>query len=100
LRTLQIPVEVKIKAFNPLIPGDVDNSSIPMIVLDFELTNTTKKDIPYSICGTLQNFIGEDGSGGRAAGNKNAFLSQDGINGILFTSEKVDKTADQWGKWP
>ena len=98
LQTLQIPVEVKIKAFNPLIPGDVDNSSIPMAVLDFELTNTTKKDIPFSICGTLQNFIGEDGSGGRAAGNKNAFRSQDGINGILFTSEKVDKTADQWGE--
>ncbi len=98
LRTPQIPVDVRIKAFNPLIPGDIDNSSIPMAVIDFELTNTSGKEISFSICGTLQNFIGEDGSGGRAAGNKNTFRSQDGINGILFTSEKVDRTADQWGE--
>ena len=62
LQTPQLPISVKIKAFNPLIPGDIDNSSIPIAVIDFELTNTTGKDISFSICGTLQNFIGEDGT--------------------------------------
>jgi len=98
LQTPQVPVHVKIKAFNPLIPGDIDNSSIPIAVIDFELINTSNKDVPFSICGTMQNFIGEDGSGGRSAGNKNTFQSLNGFSGILFTSEKVDKTADQWGE--
>jgi non-lysosomal glucosylceramidase len=98
LQTPQIPVHVKIKAFNPLIPGDIDNSSIPIAVIDFELTNTSGKDIYFSICSTMQNFIGEDGSEGRAAGNKNTFQSLNGVSGILFTSDKVDKTADQWGE--
>jgi non-lysosomal glucosylceramidase len=98
LSTPQVPVDVKIKAFNPLIPGDVDNSSIPMAVIDFELTNTTSKDISFSVCGTLQNFIGEDGTEGKALGNKNAFRSDPGIRGILLTSEKVDKKVDQWGE--
>src|SRR5690606_19136419 len=70
LKTPQIPVDVKIKAFNPLIPGNIDNSSIPMAAIDFELTNTSEKDISFSICGSMQNFIGEDGTEGKAIRNK------------------------------
>ncbi|MFA5814550.1 MAG: GH116 family glycosyl-hydrolase [Bacteroidales bacterium] len=98
LKTPQVPIEVKIKAFNPLIPGDIDNSSIPMAVIDFELTNTTNKEISFSICGTMQNFIGEDGSEGKAIGNKNTFKKDQGISGIFFSSEGVDKNVDQWGE--
>jgi uncharacterized protein (DUF608 family) len=97
LRTPQIPVNVKIKAFNPLIPADVDNSSIPMAVLDFELINMSDKEISFSICGSMQNFIGEDGSSGKAAGNKNTFHEEQGLSGILFTTDGVDKKADQYG---
>lgn len=98
LKTPQVPIEVKIKAFNPLIPGDIDNSSIPMAVIDFELTNTTNKDISFSVCGTMQNFIGEDGTEGKAVSNKNAFRTEKGFSGIFFTSEKGDTTVDQWGE--
>ena len=66
LKTPQIPVNVKIKAFNPLIPGDVGSSSIPVAVLDFELTNTSDREISFTVCGSMQNFIGEDGSQGKA----------------------------------
>ncbi len=97
LSTPQVPVKVKIKAFNPLIPGDIDNSSIPIAILDFELENTSDKQVIFSICGTMQNFIGEDGSSGKAAGNKNSFRSDQNLKGIFFTSEGVDKKACQWG---
>jgi non-lysosomal glucosylceramidase len=97
LKTPQVPVSVKIKSFNPFIPGDIENSSIPIVVLDFELTNTSNKEISFSICGTMQNFIGEDGSLGKALGNKNTFLEENGLSGIYFTSAGVDKKTDQWG---
>ena len=97
LKTPQIPVDVKIKSFNPLIPGDIDNSSIPITVLDFELTNTSDKEVKFSLCGTMQNFIGEDGSQGKALRNKNTFRSEKEIHGIYFTSDGVDSIADQWG---
>ena len=64
LKTPQVPVNIKIKSFNPLIPGDIDNSSIPMAILDFELISTSEKEISFTICGSMQNFIGEDGSNG------------------------------------
>jgi uncharacterized protein (DUF608 family) len=97
LGSSRIPVNVKIKAFNPLIPGDIDNSSIPVAILDFEVKNSSWKKVTFSICGTMQNFIGEDGTGGKAAGNKNSFRSDGVVKGIFFTSEGVDKKADQWG---
>jgi non-lysosomal glucosylceramidase len=97
LRTPQVPVNVKIKAFNPLIPGDVANSSIPVAVLDFELTNTSEREISITVCGSMQNFIGEDGSQGKAIGNKNRFKDEQGIKGIFMESDGVDKNAEQWG---
>jgi non-lysosomal glucosylceramidase len=97
LKTKQVPVTVKIKSFNPFIPGDIDNSSIPMAVLDFELANTTGKVVSFSICGSMQNFIGDDGSQSKAVGNKNKFREENGIRGIYFSSEGVDKKTDQWG---
>ena len=97
LKTPQVPVNIKIKSFNPLIPGDIDNSSIPIAILDFELTSTSDKLISFTICGSMQNFIGEDGSNGKAIGNKNTFFEEKGSSGIYFTSDGVDKKAEQWG---
>lgn len=94
----ELPVQIRIKSFNPLIPGDIDNSSIPVAVIDFELTNTSGKEVKYSVCGTIQNFIGEDGSNGKAIGNKNEYITSDALSGILFTSDMPDKSADQWGE--
>jgi non-lysosomal glucosylceramidase len=97
LKTPQVPLDVKIKAFNPLVPGDVGGSSIPVAILDFELTNTSDKKISFTVCGTIPNFIGEDGSQGKAKGNKNIFRQEKGINAIFMKSEGVDKNAEQWG---
>lgn len=98
LKTPQIPVDVKIKSFNPLIPNDINNSSIPIAILDFELSNTSDKEIIFSICGSVQNFIGEDGTEGRAIKNKNFFREDPNMRGIIFTSDGVDEDSEQWGE--
>lgn len=40
-----LPVRVTVKGFNPLIPGDADNSGLPVAVLSYEVTNLT--DAPW-----------------------------------------------------
>jgi len=97
LRTPQLPVSVRMKAFNPMIPGDTDNSSIPVAVIDYELTNHSGLAIKFSICGTMQNFIGEDGTEGKAKDNRNVYRNENGLRGIFMTSDGVDKNTDQWG---
>jgi len=68
-------------------------------VLRYVLTNTTSRPLAVSICGTIPNFIGADGSG-KAHGakkNRNRFVQAGGLQGILMDSEGVDSRAETWG---
>ncbi len=104
----KMPVSVRIKAFNPLIPGDADKSGIPIAVLRYEVKNTTDKSITVSVCGSIRNFIGKDGSkyhvdwkGDRrydgAKENKNRYFDRGDLKGIYFYSDGVDSTDEAWG---
>ena len=52
---------LRLKAFNPLIPGDADASGIPIAVLRFVLTNKTSNVVSAAVCGVMDNFIGING---------------------------------------
>jgi non-lysosomal glucosylceramidase len=92
-----VPVDVRIEAFNPLIPGDADLSGIPVAVLRFVLTNKTASSIFASVCGNVQNFIGTDGSLGASKSNHNSFRNEGEIRGIFLQSQGVNVDAEQWG---
>ncbi|WP_406684726.1 non-lysosomal glucosylceramidase [Seonamhaeicola sp. MEBiC1930] len=92
-----LPVEVMVGAFNPLIPGNIDDSSIPMAILNYTVKNTNEKDLVISIAGTIQNFIGFDGTRGKAINNKNTYREDNGVKGIHYTTEGVNPESEQWG---
>ncbi|MDO6802472.1 GH116 family glycosyl-hydrolase [Wenyingzhuangia sp. 1_MG-2023] len=93
----KLPVEVVVGAYNPLIPGNIDDSSIPMAVLSYKVKNTSHKDINVSLSGTIQNFIGFDGNRGKAIKNINAIREENGIKGIHYSTNGVDPKSEQWG---
>ena len=103
-----MPVSVKIKAFNPLIPADADDSSIPVAVLCYEVSNLTDNPLIVSVCGSMRNFVGKDGSKFTsdewkdhwpvgAKSNKNIYRESDGIKGIFMDSDSVPKGDPAWG---
>lgn len=103
-----LPFTVLLKAYNPLIPGNADDSGIPVAILCYEVINQTNEDIEVSVCGSLRNFIGRDGSKTRrswkgeaqplgANGNKNRFIREDKASGIFMYSKEVDKESPAWG---
>ena len=104
------PVTVKIKGFNPLIPTDVENSSLPLAILSYVVTNVSKEVLEVSVAGSLQNFIGEDGSsttvpnaqhpfrdGFEKFNNTNSYVKSENISGILFESLGVPKDSERFG---
>ena len=97
----KLPVKVRIKGFNPLIPCNSDDSGLPVAVLAYEVTNTSNAGMDVAVCATMRNFIGRDGRGfNDMAGckdNKNVFREADGLRGIYYYSEGVNKEDQAWG---
>jgi non-lysosomal glucosylceramidase len=56
-----IPLEIAVEAFSPLVPLDVDASSIPAALFTFRLVNTDDFALHGSLGATLQNAVGWDG---------------------------------------
>lgn len=104
-----VPLRVRLEALNPLVPGDVDASSIPCALFRFVLVNPTARPIEASLCGCLPNFIGADGANstqawsgiedasGACKGNRNEFRRTSGLAGLYMYSTGLDKSAEQWG---
>ena len=103
-----MPVDVKVKAFNPLIPANADDSGIPIFILRYEVSNTTDEALEIAISGSMENYIGADGSEWRldwkgdfiptgALDNRNEFRDLDGVRGIYMYSEGVKKDLETWG---
>jgi uncharacterized protein (DUF608 family) len=92
-----LPVRVRLRAFNPLVPTDPEASGIPIAVLAYDVENLGDRDLRITVCGTLQNFVGDDGVRALAAKNKNAFRRGAGLQGIFMTSDAVAKDAETWG---
>lgn len=95
-----LPVEVRIKGFNPLVPAAADDSSLPVAVLAYEVTNKKSVPVDVAVCGTMRNFIGRDGRGYTFTGcknNKNVFRKDNTLSGIYFYSDSVDHSDPAWG---
>ena len=104
-----VPLDVRIEAFNPLIPADADRSGIPVAVLRYVLDNPTVQTVTASVCGSMPNFIGADGGRpGRAwdgnpdysvgpKANRNVFRNGEDYAGVYMTSDGVNPRAEQWG---
>jgi uncharacterized protein (DUF608 family) len=103
-----LPVQVTVKGFNPFVPADEEASGLPVAILTYEVTNTTGQPLDVSVCGSIRNFIGKDGSRFRtdwkgdyipegAKGNRNTYRATDGIKGIYFHSDGVEKDDPAWG---
>jgi non-lysosomal glucosylceramidase len=80
----EVPLTVRLEAFNPLIPADAEASGLPLIVLRYVLINPTDQPVRASLCGSLQNFIGNDGSANRAKGNTISLRQSGALTGLFY----------------
>lgn len=103
-----MPLKVKVKGFNPLVPADADASGLPVAVLAYEVTNTGSSPVEVAVCGSMRNFVGKDGSKfvtdwkgdyipTGAKKNKNEYREANGLKGIYMYSNDVDSLDAAWG---
>ncbi|MEI7833360.1 MAG: GH116 family glycosyl-hydrolase [bacterium] len=88
----EVPVEVRLEAFNPLIPGDADASGIPVVILRYVLQNVTDETTEVSVCGVSPHFLKADGT------KTVQEHSGGGMYGVqLGFGDDGDRQASQWG---
>ena len=84
-----VPIKVEITGFNPFIPLDDKNSSIPCAILEYTLTNRSKKKISYEFAYHLSHLMPGKNNG---KNSRNALLP----NGLhLYNTEH--KNDDSFG---
>jgi non-lysosomal glucosylceramidase len=83
-----LPVDITLDAFTPLVPFDVERSSLPAALFMFTLENTSELAVHGTLAGTLQNAVGWDGvspiegvSAAGYGGNVNRLCRRGGASG-------------------
>ena len=84
-----VPLQVRLGAFNPFVPGDAPASSWPVAVLRWQLHNPTDRVLNASVCGNFENFIGSDGTEGAAKNNRNQWRETPNARGVFAFSQGV-----------
>lgn len=97
LKDPDVPVSVTLNAFNPLIPADADASGIPMAVLRYTLRNTSRKNVTATLCGSIPNFVGNDGSSNEKCTRRNRYRKSSDFQGIVMDAPDLDSRAAQKG---
>jgi uncharacterized protein (DUF608 family) len=72
LRDPEMPITAEITGWSPFIPGDADNSSLPVAALEYRLTNTSRWRLSGVFSFNARNFLpldSKDRHGVRAAPN-------------------------------
>ena len=86
LSDVGFPAEMTLTAFNPLIPNDEENSSIPSAFFEWEIYNKSNLDTDFDVAFCLQS---------PSLSSKNTGFSVGGYRGITFTDTK--KSEDELG---
>jgi uncharacterized protein (DUF608 family) len=90
-----LPVQVSLEAFTPLIPLNPEDSGIPGAILTYYVKNSTDRPVDVTICGSLINPVGGIGYDrfgnldARDAGqNVNELRQELGLSGLYMYSRK------------
>lgn len=89
----ETPVMVSIEGFNPLIPGNVEDSSLPFGLLTLTLTNTSSKALKASLTFLGSNIIGCDGVHFQLKDNVTENAQSRGWKGMSWHKDKAEPSA-------
>ena len=92
-----VPLNIRLEAFNPLIPHDADNSGLPVIVLRYVLSNPNEQPVQASVAGSVENFIGMDGPEEAKAGRVIKYREDGNLRGLTLSSDAISSDVPQFG---
>lgn len=100
----RLPVTVSLEAFNPMIPLDAAESSLPIALLSYRFTSRAPSPIRLGVALSIMNPIGFNGIGSLSqrrapffGKNHNEFRQDGSLGGLLMTSSKYASDSPRHG---
>ncbi|MFC7597511.1 GH116 family glycosyl-hydrolase [Terrabacter sp. GCM10028922] len=91
-----VPLDITLGAFNPLVPGDADASGLPVAILRIRLRNKGAQDLDVSLAASVHNVLGRQPGAELPDGNGYELVGGNGCT-TLVGRTTVDPTAESWG---
>jgi len=93
-RDAKVPLKVALEAFNPMVPLEADDSSIPTAVFLVHLKNPSRsKSARAVLFANLQNMAGHPDLGR----NVTEYAEEKGVRGLLMSTHNHPKRSPQFG---
>ena len=86
----EVPLEVRLEAMNPLVPGDARASGMPVALLRWRLRNPTGGAVRASVVGTMINFAGVTAGvppNDSLCARRAAAYAREGLRGVVLSGE-------------
>jgi non-lysosomal glucosylceramidase len=100
----RLPADVTLEAFNPMIPLETDDSSLPVAILTYRVTSRAPSKMEGAIAFSMMNVIGASTDltyywRGAAAygGNLNEFKKEADAGGMLVSSVRLAPESARYG---
>ncbi len=99
-----LPVEVALEAFTPIIPLDAEASGLPVAILRYVVTNPASQAAQVSIAFSLDNPVGvgvrgEQGARGAADTRSSEYRESGNLAGLLMTNPGIAQDAPLAGSF-
>src|ERR1035437_2533340 len=73
----RLPLGIKLEAFNPLVPLDIEASGLPVAILRYTLKNSLSVPVKVGLAWSLENPVGKEG-------RQAAFRQGEGVAGLYM----------------
>ena len=99
-----LPVDVQLEAYTPLLPLNPEDSGIPCAILTYTVSNGTDGPVDVTVVGTLSNPVGNnrfDPFANRASvefgRSVNDFRDENELRGLMMTNDGIDIEDPKFG---
>ena len=90
-----VPVAMEITGWSPFIPGDADNSSLPVAALEYRFVNTGVEPIEATFSFHAQNFMALRAWGAGTSGLEGSAIRATANGFVLWKGPSADRPWDQ-----
>lgn len=89
----KMPLQVSMEAFNPFIPLNDKDSSLPAAIFLFHLSNPTSEPVEAVLFANLENKVGHPEPGKGVI----EFREGESVSGLMMTTKKHDSDSPRYG---